>query len=371
MALSNDTVYVNIDKRDTLFVCNFEKIKDLDEEVRIPLSDLVDKIDFVRLETTEESYLGKWPGFNVTKKYLGARENRATYKLFDRKGKFIKEFGAVGKGPGEYTTLSADKIDDETGDVFLLPWNRKELLRYGKDGKLKNPIPLKYGTVKGSFDIKGDEVSVVTIAFRPENVMAQTFTTSGDSINAMRAGHVATTHGYFSNSLFSFGNTPGVIDFHAWWFHPIRNDSLYHYLPHENRFKPVFTLTFKEKPMIHTYMELPHHFLFSVSTSKQVGKNSFSTVPLGVYMVDKRDLSVKKIKLFNDFFGDADLYPFFCFKNGKFVKNIPAVTLIDDVTKMLEENKKMSKKQRSFLEKFVAETNEDDNPILLIGNLKR
>lgn len=73
----------------------------------VPLSKFIENINFIPLETTTSSLIGESADFEVTKDYIIVRQNRTDLKgqmlLFDKNtGKYIREIGKYGKGPGEY-----------------------------------------------------------------------------------------------------------------------------------------------------------------------------------------------------------------------------------------------------------------------------
>ncbi len=53
---------------------------------------------------------------------------------FTTDGKFIKQIGNIGAGPGEYLSMDFFDIDKNTGDIFVLSESKRVLLKYSKDG---------------------------------------------------------------------------------------------------------------------------------------------------------------------------------------------------------------------------------------------
>ena len=77
--------------------------KALKESKDFALSEIIKDVEFVTLESTVESYFTFSTRIQVTENYImvvGDMENRLL--LFDRTGKFIRQLGRIGQGPGEY-----------------------------------------------------------------------------------------------------------------------------------------------------------------------------------------------------------------------------------------------------------------------------
>ena len=74
----------------------------LADTVRIPLSFFTEKLEIVKLDSRDEALVGQ-TGVTISDNYIlvhGRRPN--LFKLFDRKGNFLTNIGAIGQGPGEY-----------------------------------------------------------------------------------------------------------------------------------------------------------------------------------------------------------------------------------------------------------------------------
>lgn len=54
---------------------------------------------------------------------------------FNSDGKFIKQIGRIGAGPGEYLSVHDFEIDEITGHIFILSLQKMSLIEYDKDGK--------------------------------------------------------------------------------------------------------------------------------------------------------------------------------------------------------------------------------------------
>ena len=107
------------------------------------LSDIIESIEYVPLETTDDVLIGSiipnTRGFDVSDNYIVVFCNQQTQVfLFSRDGRFIRRIGRRGQGPGEYTMLAGVFLDEKREQIFVLtiPQNilvynlRGEFVRY-------------------------------------------------------------------------------------------------------------------------------------------------------------------------------------------------------------------------------------------------
>lgn len=114
----------------------------LADTVRIPLSFFAEELEIVKLDNRDEALVGQ-TGMTISDNYIlmhGRQPN--PFKLFDRKGNFLTNIGAIGQGPGEYQMVYDAKLDEANNRIYILPWNASQLLVYDLQGKVLDPIPL-------------------------------------------------------------------------------------------------------------------------------------------------------------------------------------------------------------------------------------
>jgi len=101
------------------------------------LSEIVDEVEYVKLETTPEC-LFSWATYLVGKKYIIVNQsyNPAQIFLFSRTGKFIRKIGGEGKGPLEYTSLSSVVADPEETYILVNDYQRDIIMKYDFDGQV-------------------------------------------------------------------------------------------------------------------------------------------------------------------------------------------------------------------------------------------
>ena len=137
-----------------LYACEKEKeslsvdglVIDLTTAIHKPIfySDVFDKIEYIKLETTPDCLIESNSYVHLTDKYIVAfyHKSQSAY-LFDRKtGKFIKQIGRMGQGPNEYNVLSVP-IFDESESILYFD-RKKDWIGYhietGNSSVIKQPV---------------------------------------------------------------------------------------------------------------------------------------------------------------------------------------------------------------------------------------
>ena len=125
--------YINLDTQIAI------KIK---RELR--LSEIAESIEYVKLETTPESLISTGT-FLVGEKYIVyCNRNPAKVILFDRAGKYIREIGTIGKGPGEFMYPVYIELNSDENKLLVESYEPRsnKLFEFNIQGEL-----LKTGTI--------------------------------------------------------------------------------------------------------------------------------------------------------------------------------------------------------------------------------
>ena len=119
---------------------------DLKQGEDILISEWVGEPEFIALESRPEALVTDGL-LTISDQYIGVyRKNSETtpFKLFDRAtGKYLRDIGGIGRGPGEYTGISSAQIDEAGGKVWISTIDRHNI--YGYDiasGRLVADIKL-------------------------------------------------------------------------------------------------------------------------------------------------------------------------------------------------------------------------------------
>ncbi len=357
---------------DKVMACDQKLLADT---VRIPLSFFTEEMELVKLDNRDEALVGQ-TGVTVSDNYIlvyGSRQN--PFKLFDRKGKFLTNIGAIGQGPGEYQMVYDAKLDEANNRIYILPWNASQLLVYDLQGNVLDPIPLCLRCPKAKFnvDLSGGKVSVVLLPFKGYPAVAWTQDLEGKRIDFIEPGHLEAPQD-FSNEVTAGFNIPGVFDVNILCIMPTRVDSLYRYASDKNRLIPTFTLNFANTDKIpwHGYGEYPHHFVGNFSEPPvEVSPGSWTNGQTFHYIVDKETGKGSFFTLYNDYFGNLEIgYPSSAFFNGYYTRNIEPGNLMTDIENALK-NQDITAEMRKKLTDLQASIDENDNNYVMIAQLKR
>ena len=105
---------------------------DLKQGEDILISEWVGEPEFIALESRPEA-LVTGGQFTISDHYIGVyRKNSETpFKLFDRAtGKYLRDIGGIGRGPGEYNSISSAQLDEAGGKVWISTIDRHNIYGY-------------------------------------------------------------------------------------------------------------------------------------------------------------------------------------------------------------------------------------------------
>jgi hypothetical protein len=101
---------------------NIDLLSAVSEISQIELSNFVDEISYIPLETTENSLLGYIYEIIISDQFLYVKDNRNIH-IFSRDGKYISQVGVRGKGPGEIQFITDFCVDVSAGLIYILDRN--------------------------------------------------------------------------------------------------------------------------------------------------------------------------------------------------------------------------------------------------------
>ncbi|OFY54328.1 MAG: hypothetical protein A2X22_13205 [Bacteroidetes bacterium GWF2_49_14] len=116
----------------------------LKETGNLKLSELASDPEIVLLESGADSWFVNASSLSIGKKYmmiLDDMEKRII--LFDRQGKYIRQIGRKGKGPGEFNNLHHAAMDPNEQFVFIHDGIGQKLIKYNTDGAFVGEVSTK------------------------------------------------------------------------------------------------------------------------------------------------------------------------------------------------------------------------------------
>ena len=117
----------------------------------LKLSEIVDEIDYIPLETTRDNYIGYIEKIKFVENLIFVQTfNPSSLYSFNYDGQFIAKIGNQGKGPNEYNYLASFAINEKYQEVIIYGLQPSKILIYDYDGILKKEL--------NGFDSKLDHV---------------------------------------------------------------------------------------------------------------------------------------------------------------------------------------------------------------------
>ncbi|MCK4465010.1 MAG: 6-bladed beta-propeller [Bacteroidales bacterium] len=100
---------------------NFDIRNSLNSPKELFLSNFVNEIQYIPLETTPSCLLSEVRYLKIFNDNIFISDNKALYK-FNKEGNFIQQIGKVGSGPGEYGQVFWFSIIEESNEIILLSY---------------------------------------------------------------------------------------------------------------------------------------------------------------------------------------------------------------------------------------------------------
>ena len=98
---------------------------DINQNSRIPLSEIAEEITAIELELTNESLINpdRIKRIVTSENYIfvGGMDK---ILVFNKSGKFVRSIGSKGQGPGEYRSIRNLAIDETNGRLFVNAWHK-------------------------------------------------------------------------------------------------------------------------------------------------------------------------------------------------------------------------------------------------------
>lgn len=120
-----------------LFMIDVEA--NIDKIQVIPLSKVANEINYIPLETREDNLISNMRQIKITESYIFI-SGKSKLLQFTRDGKFVRQIGNLGRGPGEYSSVMYFDVN-EKNDIILLRGEYKNN-KYNISGDFKGEVNL-------------------------------------------------------------------------------------------------------------------------------------------------------------------------------------------------------------------------------------
>lgn len=136
------------------------------------LSEFVDSISYVPLETNDRCLIGSMDKLIVTDRYYYVIDKETTSSIFcfDTKGKFIRKVGRKGVAEGEYVSITDVNLYNDK--IYVLDSELMKLFIFTSEGDLEKEIKIDY--VAESFTVIDDSWICLFFDFKHnQNLLSQ------------------------------------------------------------------------------------------------------------------------------------------------------------------------------------------------------
>ncbi|MEA5005046.1 MAG: 6-bladed beta-propeller [Rikenellaceae bacterium] len=369
------------------------------------LSDYMNEIRYIRLETTDSSLLGNISDICYECGHLYISDINDCCMIFDENGKFIRSIKRIGRGPEEYNEIRNIAVNPSNGNLLILT-PTGEIVEYRISGEFVRRIgsPDGIGNPFCFMPLGNDNFFISTFKFHqgvsPENC----YVIIDDSLNVIRSG--SDMNGYVISNTGSPAPVIAIDPYNIYRFGKdfyasqtsndtifcIKADSSYKMTPHiifnlgkykdesvrslipgkayEKKVITKYSVIFETNDYIFIKFDLralaPEPFERSTEMQLQGnGPIDLVTTVCGIYDKKRKQLSLMKqpVKcrsgMEDDIKGGPVFWPVFSTSRGELITYYNAVNLIS----MAEEEGA----NYPGLTQIIGNLGENDNPVIAIA----
>ena len=366
------------------------KYSQLPQGEDLMLSELVGEPEFIVLDSDTAVAYTPFAMVNVSDTYISifSIASRTPLKLFDRStGKYLRTYGGIGRGPGEFLQISSVQIDEAGGKIWMMTYpdiNKLHVYDIAM-GKMED-VPLAYSTDDGSwlnysFRVDGLERNI-TVAVKPENNGCPALAWCQDYEGNV-LWEIPKTYSFPEDNramMDTDRNVQGMLDV-SYRSTNTMQDTVWLYGGGEAL--PLLTVSFGQTEQseaagyaddnyIYSTTVLPGHIVMSVrkqgkSVMKE-GVRHVSTEPLPGVIMDRRTGDVHLGGVVNDLM-DGEGVGIGDFVDGYVVCQYDAASFMEAGRTALESGN-LSDAARARISEILSALSEEDNDVLMVAPLK-
>jgi hypothetical protein len=361
-----------------------------DKEVNFLLSEIANQVNYIKLETNEKCMIAR------IKKLLFDKENVfiVTHQgavsrlfLFTSDGKFVKEIGSQGIGPGEYSSVLDITLDKSKKMIYFLDTMGK-VFKYDYSGKYLNTI--KLDSRPESILFSNDALYLFTSW--PDYYLNKGYGIQVKELSANKKDTYVLNRKYVKNP---FGNKSivyanycyGINTDKSVYFLDAKFDTLYN-IDSNYIINPTMSLSLEDKIPINLFtlddynnaiqkysnyfrfIKTRNYIFFSVMTANP-STLYFYRLNLSSGELLKHNVTKDKSYVFNDIDGGLPFNPEGLADDGVLYSVLDCYKLKEHLSKGLYSKQKvLNPTQTNELKKTVQNSDYSDNPIIMRVTLK-
>ena len=366
------------------------KYSQLPQGEDLMLSELVGEPEFIVLDSDTAVAYTPFATVNVSDTYISifSIASRTPLKLFDRStGKYLKTYGGIGRGPGEFLQISSVQIDEAGGKIWMMTYpDINQLHAYDIATGEMEDVPLAYSTDDGSwldysFRVDGRDRNI-TVAVKPEDNGCPALAWCQDYEGEV-LWEIPRTYSFPEDNramMDTDRNVQGMLDV-SYRSTNTMQDTVWLYGGGEAH--PLLTVSFGQMEQseaagytdgnyIYSTTVLPGHIVMSVrKQGKSVmneGVRHVSTEPLPGVIMDRRTGDVHLGGVVNDLM-DGERVGIGDFVDGYAVCQYDAASFMEAGRTALESGS-LSDAARARISEILSVLSEEDNDVLMVAPLK-
>ena len=367
------------------------KYSQLPQGEDLMLSELVGEPEFIVLDSDTAVAYTPFAMVNVSDRYISAFSIalQTPLKLFDRStGKYLRTYGGIGRGPGEFLQISSVQIDGAGGKIWMRTYpDINQLHAYDIATGEMEDVPLAYSTDDGSwldysFRVDGLERNI-TVAVKPENNGCPALAWCQDYEGNV-LWEIPRTYSFPEDNramMDTDRNVQGMLDVSYRSTNTMQNTV---WLYGGGEAHPLLTVSFGQTEQseaagytdgnyIYSTTVLPGHIVMSVrkqgkSVMKE-GVRHVSTEPLPGVIMDRRTGDVHLGGVVNDLM-DGEGVGIGDFVDGYAVCQYDAASFMEAGRTALESGS-LSDAARARISEILSMLSEEDNDVLMIAPLNK
>lgn len=356
---------------DTLIV---GKLTSAPEQVTLIASDVLDDIELVKLENSDEAVVGRGNVWVTDKRILIYSDDEV--KQFDRSGKYLGKVGAKGQGPGEYSIAPYYMdADEKAGRIYMMQYNAKNIFVYDTDGKYIESIPLAQEVNKGFFTVDNEKgtVTIAALLFHSDENPTPVWTQDmkGNVISSVFKPDITVVPD-FSSEIYR-GLNAGNEDFTYSLFRiDAKADTLYNYS--DGRLTPAFTFDFGDEVPMHYFRAFPQFYVVvTFGTPEQVSESTYVLPSNAPFVIDRATLHGAPAVLMFDNFGTLTMDRGWtgCSNPEYLAWNLDPGDLLACLEAAPESHPLATEEGMARMKELKESIDPDDNNYVIIGRWKR
>lgn len=350
---------------------------DSDKNIQVPYDSLIERIEFIKLETTEDNLIGEISQVLFVDSLLIVVDSKSakSISVFDLNGDFKNKIGNIGNGPAEFVEISNVIIVPETNHVCVLDRPQKKILYFSLDGQFirqeRQPFMLMSFEYIDSQHIAYNVIAMYDDLYGEYRGKALVVT---DTTHRISYGSIDDT---YSNDLTFVIHSPLRKFDNQVFFSSNISDSIY--LVKNDKLIPKYFIDIKNSipeidrskltnEILYNYLE--KHFLFIgdfIELDDFTYLNIYTpwSYPFAIYSHEKKEVFLTSGEYDNPlhlFFRDA---PIARYKDNGVVFTVDSYILHESKESLYTKNKRY----KTVLDELYLELELESNPILFIYHL--